>query len=614
MLIKHLSHQLKDPEINPNNQLDLNNIGKRTFFLVPTIPLVEQQANVIEMQTNLKVGKFHGEEFDFYSKGQWIEEIKKYQVIVMIHEIFRLVIQHGFLPLSKVNLLIFDEAHHAAKNHPYREIMSYFDTCPLENRPKILGLSASLINSSISPDQLEEQIVKLEKTMRSRCDTSCDIISLNKYAAKPKEVICYYQDFDVMDLSDEQIFDSINNIQALVDSDSDDNIDFFNKQVDVDKLKSILGDVLFNLKSMGFWCGEKVAEFHIKELTDMNSNDISIINYVISCLTLFKNAIHNYLSTYDMRRKLIDFSSPKLRCLLNILKDYNESFERQDDNLCAIIFVDRRSSSSILTKWLFEISKVDPQYNFLKVEFVVGNSSSSLKIARSTLNNQKGILEKFRTHQCNILAATSVLEEGLDVPHCNLVIRYNFPKTCREYIQSKGRARAKNGAIVIMIEKQTSWLKKIRDFKNIELILSRNCHMRRPPTEQECLQSFAEDALMEPYMPIKEDGAPRVTMNSAIALINKYCMKLPVVPSITLEPKYFTRKISDIPDLNENNDQQFICNLFLPVIIPIEKHEIVSLTMPSKMAAKKSAALLACKALHEAGQLDDNFMPVNRKM
>ena len=147
MLIKHLSHQLKDSEINSNNQLDLDNIGKRTFFLVPTIPLVEQQANVIEMQTNLKVGKFHGEEFDFYSKGQWIEEIKKYQVIVMIHEIFRLVIQHGFLPLSKVNLLIFDEAHHTAKNHPYREIMSYFDTCPLENRPKILGLSASLINS-----------------------------------------------------------------------------------------------------------------------------------------------------------------------------------------------------------------------------------------------------------------------------------------------------------------------------------------------------------------------------------------------------------------------------------------------------------------------------------
>jgi endoribonuclease Dicer len=47
---------------------------------------------------------------------------------------------------------------------------------------------------------------------------------------------------------------------------------------------------------------------------------------------------------------------------------------------------------------------------------------------------------------------TSVLEEGIDVPKCNLVIHFNVPHSYRSYVQSKGRARAQDAYYVLMIE------------------------------------------------------------------------------------------------------------------------------------------------------------------
>ena len=65
---------------------------------------------------------------------------------------------------------------------------------------------------------------------------------------------------------------------------------------------------------------------------------------------------------------------------------------------------------------------------------------------------QEEVLQQFRDHEFNLLIATSVVEEGLDIPKCNLVCRFDFPVTFRSYVQSKGRARAKNSNYYVFVD------------------------------------------------------------------------------------------------------------------------------------------------------------------
>lgn len=50
----------------------------------------------------------------------------------------------AIMRLKEVNVIVFDEAHHARKNHTYKTIMDvHYSRTPAEERPKIFGLTAS---------------------------------------------------------------------------------------------------------------------------------------------------------------------------------------------------------------------------------------------------------------------------------------------------------------------------------------------------------------------------------------------------------------------------------------------------------------------------------------
>lgn len=55
--------------------------------------------------------------------------------------------------------------------------------------------------------------------------------------------------------------------------------------------------------------------------------------------------------------------------------------------------------------------------------------------------------------QLNLLVATKVGEEGLDIQTCCLVIRFDLPETVASFIQSRGRARMPRSEYAFLVDR-----------------------------------------------------------------------------------------------------------------------------------------------------------------
>ena len=157
------------------------------------VPLVTQQAFAIRENTALNVAEFRGEmDVDNWKKEDWLKQFEDNHVLVMTCQIYLNLIQHaqhGF-SLSQANLLVFDECHHANKNHPFKKIMDCFgDVRNRRSLPRILGLTASVVGKKVKPHQIGDEIKKLECTMGSVCRTASDPDVVEKYGAKPEEIM-----------------------------------------------------------------------------------------------------------------------------------------------------------------------------------------------------------------------------------------------------------------------------------------------------------------------------------------------------------------------------------------------------------------------------------------
>ena len=159
LMANHLGIDIKKHE--KNKKIDKNK--KIIFFVCDTalIALINQQKKHIEEILNIDVGTIQGKK-DKKSKSDYevfLNKWKSFNVFVAIPEIIYKILSCGFINIFQISMLIFDECHNTADDHPYNKIMREFYFFYKNEKkmdlskyklPLIYGLTASPLKKRIS--------------------------------------------------------------------------------------------------------------------------------------------------------------------------------------------------------------------------------------------------------------------------------------------------------------------------------------------------------------------------------------------------------------------------------------------------------------------------------
>uniref|UniRef100_A0A1I8JBS0 RNase III domain-containing protein n=1 Tax=Macrostomum lignano TaxID=282301 RepID=A0A1I8JBS0_9PLAT len=205
--------------------------------------------------------------------------------------------------------------------------------------------------------------------------------------------------------------------------------------------------------------------------------------------------------------------------------------------------------------------------------------------------------------EANLLVVTEAMENLGDLPKCNLVVRFNPPRTFNSYFHSKNRARSFNSTYATLVTPcDAGFQESHAAFKATEELLLRSGaasdeSRRRLARGDDSPIADADDesSESETFAPFGLSG-PSVTADAAIPVVNRYCARLPSDVFASLVPLWQIEK----------------CRLCLPMNSPCRR-SVIGAWCPTVQSAKCSAALACVRELHSAGQLDSNLKPYSKE-
>lgn len=280
--------------------------------------------------------------------------------------------------------------------------------------------------------------------------------------------------------------------------------------------------------------------------------------------------------------------SPKVELLI---KRLSESFATSKDRKC-IVFTQRRNTAKTLLQLCQKLDILN-----LRPGVLVGINHDLT--GTTTFRHQFLVLAKFRQGEINCLFATSVAEEGLDIPDCNFVVRFDLYNTLIQYVQSRGRARHANSTYATMIEMGNDAHKaRLQEVQEAEHLMQAFC--RSLPADRilggndhDLDVVLGKEEKKRTYT-VLSSGA-KLTYGHAINVLEKYATSL----------QYENDHSAAVRYVIFSQGHSFICEIILPEKSPIRG--LIGNRTSNKGLAKQSAAFDACLLLRKNGLLDDNL-------
>ena len=419
--------------------------GGRILFLAPTKPLVEQHAasmrNVLVVD---RITLFTGEATAPEDRELLWRENK---IIVSTPQVIRNDLRAERISLDDVSLIVFDEAHRAVGDYAYVEVAAAYKDVPGR---LVLGMTAS-------PGSSAEKILEV-----------CGNLGISAVEIRTEydpDVVPYQHDLQIEGIKVEAP-DVSKEIRKL--------------------LQTVVDEQIARLKKLGFLAGK--AKVTRKDLLAVGNEARARLDSgvkdgrlygAMTAQAIAMKADHaiELAETQGLGSLRLYFGNmekdPKTKADVQFLKHAKvqeaiqlaeatevehpklaktgwivrkQFMEKPDSKI--IVFAHYRQTADRITQDLARIPSVRPMR-------FVGQASRGEDIGLSQ-KEQVDILEKFRAGDVNVLVATSIGEEGLDIPQVDLVVFYEPVPSEIRTIQRRGRTgRSAAGRVIMLVTKDT---------------------------------------------------------------------------------------------------------------------------------------------------------------
>jgi len=452
----------------------------KIVILAPTRPLVAQHKASCEKFLEIDPGdilSFTGK----ISPEKRILLFKNSKIIISTPQVINNDIIRGRYDLRQVSLVIFDEAHKTKGNYSYNLIsQEYINTC---NDPLILGLTASpgkdferiqLICDNLHIENIVFRNYEDEdvKEYIHDIDTYINLVSLpikilelsqvwqellNKFLKFfiDRKLISpykkYYSKLDFLRMSNDLT------LSFRYEKDYISEEEFLESLYYTDpKIIDIINDNEIDVNSVYSYCSSCISLLHAKDLIE--TQEISLFlsflekiefraeQGILSAKRIVNSKHFQFVRSRIEKENLSNLTHPKINKIISLISEEMEEF----NNKKIIIFTQFREMAEFLK------NRLQTEFQSrLSIEKFIGQSSKMNDFGFSQ-KLQSEILQKFRDDEINVLIATSVAEEGIDIPNVDAIIFYEPVPSEIRLIQRRGRTgRNAPGRCYILVTEDT---------------------------------------------------------------------------------------------------------------------------------------------------------------
>ena len=415
----------------------------KVLLIAPTTGLVDQQRRMATEMLNLDadaIVSYTGEVGPAKRPPLWA----KGQVVMATSQVIRNDAVNGIIDLTEVGLLIVDEAHHSTGNHAYAQVGDLY----LSAKPDALVLGATA-----SPGSTEANILEVARRLGiERLDVSKkEDPLLTPYTVK-LETVPHRLPLP------EELLALLAPIQAQQDDEAE-HLRRLGFLAPTGHLSSKFIEEAQRRASMAIQRRDRRGYDAARRIGDLRRAhlllDLLRTQGVTSALAFLQRAEEDGRSgerstnrfvglpaIHEFRRaaKAMGERHPKPAYVRQLVE--NQRTTNPESKM--LIFTEYRDTVDHLVESLTAIPGI-------QVDKFIGQSGKG-KRKGMTQRQQLAQLNRFRDGELNVLVATSVGEEGLDVPAADLVILYEPVASAIRAIQRRGRtARQRDGSVHTLI-------------------------------------------------------------------------------------------------------------------------------------------------------------------